>query len=185
MRASPCARGLGSDVNTWAFVCGGGCVGGLMVRIRQLRVCFFWLFVSPVYFPRQILGGRCEKGLAYHFELSWLASHSLPQSSSGPIQPERLKAHMQIAISFDVRHKDSGLEGIEIRKRHIGTEHMNHMPATEKRIKVDEGRRSKKTYNIRDSLVVTDPTTSLTVTGLSMGERTGSRVLQYLWSYVF
>ncbi len=44
--------------------------------------------------------------------------------------------------------------------------------------------RGKKTYNTRDSLVVTDPTTSLAVTGLSMGERTGSRIFQYLWSYV-
>jgi hypothetical protein len=44
---------------------------------------------------------------------------------------------------------------------------------------------AKTTYNTRDSLVVTDPTTSLAVTGLSMGERTGSRVFQYLWSYVF
>ena len=40
------------------------------------------------------------------------------------------------------------------------------------------------TYNTRDSLVVTDPTTSLALTGLSMGERTGSRVLQWVWSYV-
>ncbi|KAK3343683.1 hypothetical protein B0T25DRAFT_304128 [Lasiosphaeria hispida] len=28
------------------------------------------------------------------------------------------------------------------------------------------------------------PTTKIVVTGLSMGERTGSRVFQYLWSYV-
>ena len=42
----------------------------------------------------------------------------------------------------------------------------------------------QKTYNTRDSLVVTDPTTSLALTGLSMGERTGSRVLQWVWSYV-
>ncbi|KAK3486175.1 uncharacterized protein B0T23DRAFT_408225 [Neurospora hispaniola] len=40
------------------------------------------------------------------------------------------------------------------------------------------------TYNTRDSLVVTDPTTSLALTGLSMGERTGSRVFQWVWSYV-
>jgi hypothetical protein len=40
------------------------------------------------------------------------------------------------------------------------------------------------TYNIRDSPVVTHPSTSLTITSLSMGERTGSRVLWYLWSYV-
>ena len=44
--------------------------------------------------------------------------------------------------------------------------------------------RTKMTYNTRDSPVVTDPSTSLAVTGLSMGERTGSRVFQYLWSYV-
>ncbi|EGZ70125.1 hypothetical protein NEUTE2DRAFT_68964, partial [Neurospora tetrasperma FGSC 2509] len=43
----------------------------------------------------------------------------------------------------------------------------------------------EKTYNTRDSLVVTDPTTSLALTGLSMGERTGSRVFQWVWSYVF
>ncbi|EGO56265.1 hypothetical protein NEUTE1DRAFT_45500, partial [Neurospora tetrasperma FGSC 2508] len=42
----------------------------------------------------------------------------------------------------------------------------------------------KRTYNTRDSLVVTDPTTSLALTGLSMGERTGSRVFQWVWSYV-
>ena len=41
-----------------------------------------------------------------------------------------------------------------------------------------------KTYNTRNSLVVTDPTTDLALTGLSMGERTGSRVLQWVWSYV-
>jgi hypothetical protein len=40
------------------------------------------------------------------------------------------------------------------------------------------------TYNTRDSLVVTDPTTDLALTGLTKGERTGSRVLQRLWSYV-
>ena len=43
---------------------------------------------------------------------------------------------------------------------------------------------TKITYSPRDSLVVTHPTTSLAVTGLSMGERTGSRAFQYLWSYV-
>ncbi|KAK3944612.1 hypothetical protein QBC46DRAFT_404177 [Diplogelasinospora grovesii] len=40
-----------------------------------------------------------------------------------------------------------------------------------------------KTYNTRDSLVVTDPTTDLALSGLSMGERTGSRVFQWVWSY--
>jgi hypothetical protein len=32
--------------------------------------------------------------------------------------------------------------------------------------------------------VVTHPSTNLAITGLSMGERTGSRVLRCLWSYV-
>ncbi len=40
------------------------------------------------------------------------------------------------------------------------------------------------TYNTRYSLVVTDPTTDLALIGLSRGERTGSRVLQWIWSYV-
>ena len=46
------------------------------------------------------------------------------------------------------------------------------------------GSAKKKTYSTRDSLVVTDPTTSLAISGLSMGERTGSRVFHYLWPYV-
>jgi hypothetical protein len=41
-----------------------------------------------------------------------------------------------------------------------------------------------KTYSTWDSLVVTDPTTSQAIGGLSMGERTGSRVLHHLWPYV-
>jgi hypothetical protein len=45
-------------------------------------------------------------------------------------------------------------------------------------------RMTKVTYNVRDSPVVTHPSTNLTVTGFSMGERTGSRIFQYLWSYV-
>ena len=45
-------------------------------------------------------------------------------------------------------------------------------------------KKGQKTYNTRDSLVVTDPTTNLALTGLSMGERTGSRILQWVWSYV-
>ena len=47
-----------------------------------------------------------------------------------------------------------------------------------------EKKKLQKTYSTRDSLVVTDPTTSLAVSGLSMGEQTGSRVLHYLWPYV-
>ena len=41
-----------------------------------------------------------------------------------------------------------------------------------------------KTYNTRDSLVVTDPTTSLALRGLCLGERTGPSVFRGLWSYV-
>ncbi|CAG1999994.1 unnamed protein product [Fusarium graminearum] len=42
-----------------------------------------------------------------------------------------------------------------------------------------------KTYNSGDSLVVTDPTTNPPVSGLTMGERTGSRIFHYLWSLTF
>ena len=45
-------------------------------------------------------------------------------------------------------------------------------------------KRKHKTYNTRDSPVVTHPSTSLAIVCLSMGERTGSRVLRHLWSYV-
>jgi len=41
-------------------------------------------------------------------------------------------------------------------------------------------RKEQKTYNNRDSLVVTDPTTSLALTDLFMGERTGSRAFLYI-----
>ncbi|KAJ6042422.1 hypothetical protein N7446_013488 [Penicillium canescens] len=42
----------------------------------------------------------------------------------------------------------------------------------------------KKTYNSKDSLVVTHLTTNLPACGLSTAERTGSPVLHTLWSYV-
>ncbi|KAJ3561162.1 hypothetical protein NPX13_g9052 [Xylaria arbuscula] len=48
----------------------------------------------------------------------------------------------------------------------------------------NKGKNQALTYNTEDSLVVTDPTTNSALTGLSMGERTGPRVLQWLWSYV-
>jgi hypothetical protein len=39
---------------------------------------------------------------------------------------------------------------------------------------------TKKTYDTRNSLVVTDPATGLAVAGLSRGERPGSRAFQRL-----
>ena len=42
----------------------------------------------------------------------------------------------------------------------------------------------QNTYNSRYSLVVTHPTTNLTIYSLYMGERTGSLVFCSLWSYV-
>ena len=44
--------------------------------------------------------------------------------------------------------------------------------------------KNRKTYNRRDSLVVTHPTTNLPACGLSTAERTGSPVFHTLWSYV-
>ena len=46
------------------------------------------------------------------------------------------------------------------------------------------GEKDKKTYNTRDSLVVTDPTTDLALMRLTRGERTGSRTFAWIWSYV-
>ena len=43
---------------------------------------------------------------------------------------------------------------------------------------------AKKTYNSRYSLVVTDPTTNQPLSRLTMGERTGSRIFYWVWSYV-
>ena len=43
---------------------------------------------------------------------------------------------------------------------------------------------NQKTYNSRDSLVVTHPTTNRPACGLSTAERTGSPVFHTLWSYV-
>ncbi len=42
----------------------------------------------------------------------------------------------------------------------------------------------QKTYNTRDSLVVTDSTTDLALMRLTRGERTGSRTFAWIWSYV-
>ena len=49
---------------------------------------------------------------------------------------------------------------------------------TKKNNKKEKG--VQKTYSTRDSLVVTDPTTSLAIGGLFMGERTGSRVFPWV-----
>ena len=46
-----------------------------------------------------------------------------------------------------------------------------------------EGKKSK-TYNNRHSLVVTDPTTTRSVHGLTLRELTGTRIFRVLWSYV-
>ncbi|PTB37530.1 hypothetical protein M441DRAFT_199905 [Trichoderma asperellum CBS 433.97] len=43
---------------------------------------------------------------------------------------------------------------------------------------------NKKTYNSRCSLMVTHSTTNLPLIGLTLGEQTGSRILQWIWSYV-
>ncbi|KAJ5242243.1 uncharacterized protein N7469_000570 [Penicillium citrinum] len=45
-------------------------------------------------------------------------------------------------------------------------------------------KQKQKTYNSRDSHVVTHHTTNLPACGLSTAERTGSPVLHTLWSYV-
>ena len=44
--------------------------------------------------------------------------------------------------------------------------------------------KKQKTYSTGYSLVVTDPTTNPAIIGLTMGERTGSRIFLYLWPYV-
>ncbi|EHK47231.1 hypothetical protein TRIATDRAFT_45757 [Trichoderma atroviride IMI 206040] len=41
-----------------------------------------------------------------------------------------------------------------------------------------------KTYNSWCSLMVTHSTTNLPLIGLTLGERTGSRIFQWIWSYV-
>jgi hypothetical protein len=48
----------------------------------------------------------------------------------------------------------------------------------------DKNAGEQKTYNSRDSLVVTHPTTNRPACGLSTAERTGSPVFHTLWSYV-
>ena len=47
-----------------------------------------------------------------------------------------------------------------------------------------EGDKKIKTYESRDSLVVTHPTTNRPASGLSTAERTGSSVFHFLRSYV-
>ncbi|ETS00233.1 hypothetical protein M419DRAFT_84204, partial [Trichoderma reesei RUT C-30] len=42
----------------------------------------------------------------------------------------------------------------------------------------------KTTYNSRCSPVVTHLTTNLPLIGLTLGEQTGSRIFQWIWSYV-
>ena len=53
-----------------------------------------------------------------------------------------------------------------------------------KRPKRAKKQKKSCTYNSRYSLVVTDPTTNLPISGLYMAERTGCPILLSLWSYV-
>ena len=62
-------------------------------------------------------------------------------------------------------------------------EHYDHID-THDSYTEQQNEAKNKTYNSGDSLVVTDPTTNPPVSGLTMGERTGSRIFHYLWSYV-
>ena len=54
----------------------------------------------------------------------------------------------------------------------------------EKEEQHDSEGKKKETYNTGDSPVVTHLSTSPAITGLTRGERTGSRIFQCLWSYV-
>ncbi|WJG36128.1 uncharacterized protein FOBCDRAFT_298389 [Fusarium oxysporum Fo47] len=60
-----------------------------------------------------------------------------------------------------------------------------YFPSEARSPRQEETRIQQKTYNSGDSLVVTDPTTNPPVSGLTMGERTGSRIFHYLWSYLY
>ncbi|PTB62147.1 hypothetical protein BBK36DRAFT_1129694 [Trichoderma citrinoviride] len=46
------------------------------------------------------------------------------------------------------------------------------------------GKKNEITYNSRCSPVVTHLTTNLPLIGLTLGEQTGSRIFQWIWSYV-
>ena len=54
-----------------------------------------------------------------------------------------------------------------------------------KKMKAEAKKKTKKHTTPGYSPAVTEPTTSLAVTGLSRGERTGSRVSRCLWSYIW
>lgn len=71
---------------------------------------------------------------------------------------------------------ETGIFGTQAR------EHLLHNALKERN--KNEEKDQKKTYNTRDSLVVTDPTTSLALRGLCTGERTGPSAFHELWSYV-
>ncbi|PTB53036.1 hypothetical protein M431DRAFT_89308, partial [Trichoderma harzianum CBS 226.95] len=45
-------------------------------------------------------------------------------------------------------------------------------------------KKNYKTYNSRCSLMVTHSTTNLPLIGLTLGEQTGPRIFQWIWSYV-
>ena len=88
---------------------------------------------------------------------SLLASQQIPGKSRVPV--------------IIYRHNLQGNETLQRKESRIKTE-----PRQQKM--------TQKTYNTGDSLVVTDPTTSPALSGLTRGERTGSRAFQMVWSYV-
>ena len=67
--------------------------------------------------------------------------------------------------------------GLMVVKRKLAKDYLKETKEEEKEQNKERKRKRKKHTTLGYSQVVTDPTTSLAVTGLSRGERTGSRVL--------
>ena len=103
-----------------------------------------------------------------------------PYNQPGP----RTGAHI---ISVDTRHIRDGVElshSADDTQSKVVSTWLSCVPSTVGHGRPTGCKKGPKTYNTRDSLVVTDPTTSLALTSLSMGEQTGSRIFQWVWSYV-
>jgi hypothetical protein len=135
---------------------------------------------------RRMIEGRCYAGLRTMHDGRLLVRSAVHLHGPTLEASAQDQLHPDLELDYIPSHCDQGLHSNNQVKSYEG----NSSKATDidrpnwRHNTPRSGKGNQKTYNTRDSPVVTHPSTNLAITGLSMGERTGSRVFLCLWSYV-
>ncbi|KAH7366883.1 hypothetical protein B0T11DRAFT_274324 [Plectosphaerella cucumerina] len=97
-----------------------------------------------------------------------------------PEAPERANPVLMRLLEAHTAHElVLGMRPLLERMHNVSQEELGYWEET-----ADFLHGKEEAENTGHSLVVTDPTTTPALIGLTMGERTGSRIFQWVWSYV-